>query len=283
MPLITRRRFLTASLASIVGTVLYTWRWEPHWAEFVERTMPIPGLPRSLHGKTMVQVSDIHVGKVVDQHYLMSMIERVNAVKPDLLLLTGDFMTCEYDEQLSAVSELLQFLKPTPLGTFASLGNHDYGAGWKQADVADQLVDRLSELRIRTLRNELTQLDGLQLIGLDDLWANRMQPEAVLAKLDRQQPCLTLCHNPDGVDWPIMQQIPGWVLAGHTHGGQCKPPFLAPPILPVKNLRYTSGAFQLDSQRQLYINRGLGYNMRVRFNARPEVTIFRLERADAVT
>jgi predicted MPP superfamily phosphohydrolase len=68
----------------------------------------------------------------------------------------------------------------------------------------------------------------------------------------------------------------GWILSGHTHGGQCKPPFFAPPVIPVRNRRYTAGAFDLYDGRWLYINRGLGYLHRVRFNARPEITVFTL-------
>jgi hypothetical protein len=85
-----------------------------------------------------------------------------------------------------------------------------------------------------------------------------------------------LCHNPDVVDQPVWNGYQGWILAGHTHGGQVRPPFLPPPVLPVENKLYTSGAFDLGDGRFLYINRGLGSTMSVRFNARPEVTIFTL-------
>ena len=68
----------------------------------------------------------------------------------------------------------------------------------------------------------------------------------------------------------------GWVLAGHTHGGQCKPPFLPPPLLPVRNKRYTAGEIPLSDGRRLYINRGLGHLIRARFNVRPEITAFTL-------
>jgi predicted MPP superfamily phosphohydrolase len=68
-------------------------------------------------------------------------------------------------------------------------------------------------------------------------------------------------------------------VAGHTHGGQCKPPFLPPPLLPVQNKRYTSGVFGLSDGRTLYISRGVGHFLPVRFNVRPEVTVFRLQPA----
>ncbi|MEO1082736.1 MAG: hypothetical protein AAFY88_00695, partial [Acidobacteriota bacterium] len=74
----------------------------------------------------------------------------------------------------------------------------------------------------------------------------------------------------------VWHDFSGWILSGHTHGGQCKPPFLPPPILPVENRRYTAGAFELEGGRRLYINRGLGYLKRVRFNVRPELTLFTL-------
>jgi len=87
---------------------------------------------------------------------------------------------------------------------------------------------------------------------------------------------IALSHNPDTVDRAGWGWHRGWILSGHTHGGQVKPPFLPPPLLPVENKRYTAGEFSLSDGRRLYINRGVGHLLRVRFNVRPEVTIFRL-------
>jgi predicted MPP superfamily phosphohydrolase len=107
------------------------------------------------------------------------------------------------------------------------------------------------------------------------------RPEAVVAvrAIVPGLPTVILTHNPDTQDLPIWDDVQGWVLAGHTHGGQIKPPFLPPPILPVRNKRYTSGEFIVAPGRTMYINRGLGYLMRARFNARPELTLFTLGRA----
>lgn len=85
-----------------------------------------------------------------------------------------------------------------------------------------------------------------------------------------------LSHNPDTVDRSGWGGYQGWVLSGHTHGGQCKPPFLPPPLLPVDNRRYTCGEFALGDGRHLYISRGVGHLLQVRINARPEVTLFEL-------
>jgi hypothetical protein len=104
-----------------------------------------------------------------------------------------------------------------------------------------------------------------------------------LAALERQRPALALSHNPDTVDLTGWNRFEGWILAGHTHGGQCKPPFLPPPLLPVVNRRYTAGAFDLPGNRRLYISRGVGHLLQVRFNVRPEVTRFELQRAESVS
>jgi uncharacterized protein len=133
---------------------------------------------------------------------------------------------------------------------------------------------------IRTLRNRSEQVAGLQLVGIDDLWGPNFYPGSVVPDVDWSRPTVTLCHNPDAVDLPSMAACRGWILSGHTHGGQCKPPFLPPPVLPVKNLRYAAGEFDVGSGRWLYINRGLGYHPhRVRFNVRPEITVFRMRNA----
>ena len=120
---------------------------------------------------------------------------------------------------------------------------------------------------------------ALQVVGLDDLWAERFDNARALARLERARASLVLSHNPDTADLAGWGNWSGWILAGHTHGGQCKPPFLDPPLIPVQNRRYTAGEFDLPGGRRMYINRGLGHLLQVRFNVRPEVTLFRLCRA----
>jgi predicted MPP superfamily phosphohydrolase len=281
---LSRRRFLgrSAKVLSLAaaGTFLYTWRVEPHWVEIVERPMPIERLPSSMVGKRLVQVSDLHTGPIVDRQFLISSLEGIAELKPDAIVLTGDFMSCDGGEEVGEALDVLRAVPEAPLGRLAILGNHDYGQGWIHDDVANKLCDGLSRLDIRPLRNETANLGALQVAGMDDLWAgSHFQPERALRDLSGDGPALALCHNPDAVDLPQWGGFRGWILAGHTHGGQCKPPFLPPPLTPVKNKRYVAGAYDVGSGRQLYINRGLGYLMRVRFNARPEITVFTLQRA----
>jgi predicted MPP superfamily phosphohydrolase len=99
-----------------------------------------------------------------------------------------------------------------------------------------------------------------------------------MRKYDKTEANIVLAHNPDVCDLDIWNDYDGWILSGHTHGGQCKPPFLPPPMLPVQNKKYTAGRFELSGERTLYINRALGHLWQVRFNVPPEITIFTLQK-----
>ena len=266
-------------MATGFASLAYSWRVEPHWIEIVERSMPLARLPRELVGKRIAQISDLHVGPVVDQQYITAAVGRVAELRADMIVVTGDFMTCYENESVDQTLEVMHALPPAPLGRFAVLGNHDYGYQWRANKAANQLSSGLEKLDVRVLRNELVQVDGLQVVGVDDLYSTRFAPAMALSTFDQTRPGIALCHNPDSVDQRAMQSFRGWVLSGHTHGGQFKPPLLAPPILPVNNRRYTSGEIALSGQRRLYINRGLGYSERLRFNCRPEITVFTLTNA----
>ncbi len=281
----TRRKALTAFGGGVaaLGLGLYGYAGfvEPQWIELVERELPIRRLPAALEGKTLIQISDLHVSPIVDPHYLRAAFAWVSQLKPDILCVTGDFMTPGETELLDEVSAVLRGFPQGRLATLAVLGNHDYGHTWKNKATADALAPRLRDAGIDLLRNEVRDIQGLKVVGMDDFWSGRLDLKPTLGQVKPNEASLTLCHNPDAVDEPHWNWWQGWILSGHTHGGQVKPPFLPPPLLPVKNKRYTSGAFDLFDGRWLYINRGLGFIKKVRFNARPEITCFTLRRARA--
>jgi uncharacterized protein len=276
---ITRRQFLGGLGAAAIGSAAYAYSIEPHLVTVTRRDLPIANLPSDLDGKRLVQISDLHVGPV-GADYLTDCLRRVEKLRPKLVVITGDYMTCRADEQIESVGRLLEKLKPAPLGVYGTLGNHDYGPGWADDLVATPLAQTLTDVGVRVLRNERVDVAGLQLVGMDELWSGQFRPREALAGFDPSRAGLVLSHNPDTLDRPGWGTYQGWVLSGHTHGGQCKPPFLDPPFIPVNNPRYTSGEIDLGDGRRVYINRGLGYNRRVRFNARPEITAFTLRRVD---
>ena len=286
---VPRRKFLrNAALGSVsaaAAAFLYAWRIEPHWVELVERELPVVGLPPALDGKTLVHLSDLHIGRLVDDDYLRTCFESVAALEPAVVVVTGDWMSCESAEEVDHAARMLEHLQPAALGTYGITGNHDYGRGWRRENVADDLERRLSQLGIHLLRNDTATVAGLHIVGLEDFWSPRFSARRTLHLVASSpaEPTLVLCHNPDACDVACWGDFRGWVLAGHTHGGQCKAPFLPPPLLSVKNRRYTYGEFDLVPGRNLYIHRGVGYVKRVRFNMRPEITAFTLRAAPATS
>lgn len=274
--LLTRRSFLWTSGAALAGIGYYTWQLEPHWVEVVEHDLPVENLPSPWQGRRVVQVSDLHVGKQVDPNYLRQVIRSIADLEPDLILLTGDFTTAPAAPQFDEVARLMAELRPAPLGALAVLGNHDYGYRYQNHRAADRICSVMREEGIEALRNEVRTIDGLQFLGVDDYWGCNFDPHRAVKQLDRDQPSVVLCHNPDVADLDVWDGYRGWMLSGHTHGGQCKPPFLPPPLLPVKNRRYVAGRYDLDPGRWLYINRGIGHLIPVRFNVRPEITVHRM-------
>jgi predicted MPP superfamily phosphohydrolase len=280
--ILSRRSFFRLGAAGLLGGVGvggYTCAVEPYWIEVVRRELPIARLPAALVGKTLVQLSDVHVGWAVEEAYLAHAFELVAALEPDLIVITGDFMTCKGGECVDRALRVMARLRPARLATLAVLGNHDYGEAYRAEAVADRLAAGLGNLGIEVLRNESRRVAGLEVIGLDDFWSPNFDLEGPLEDWDPDSASLVLCHNPDVADEPGWNGYRGWILSGHTHGGQCKPPFLPPPVIPVRNRRYTSGVFDLHDGRSLYINRALGHLAHVRFNVRPEITAFTLARA----
>jgi uncharacterized protein len=279
----TRRKFLLSALAAAgttsLGIGLYSWRVEPHWLQITRPRLPVRELPVSLEGRTLAQLSDLHVGPRVADDYVVDSLRRVSALEPDFVVFTGDWLTWRGPGQFDQLRRALEHMPHGRLGTVGILGNHDYGFGWRMLEVADKITEIATAAGVQLLRNQATTIAGLQFLGFDDFWSPRFGPVPLLAGRNPNLATLVLCHNPDVADAPVWQDYQGWILAGHTHGGQCKPPFLPPPVLPVVNKRYTAGEIPVSGNRRLYISRGIGHLLRVRFNVRPEVPLFRLERA----
>lgn len=284
--MMTRRKFLSFLGETLAvgagGTALYACGIEPHRLEIVRREMSMEGLPKSLDNATLLQLSDLHIGNRVDDDYLADCFEKAKTLHPDFVAFTGDAVdrrgTPDGFHGLSPhVEKLFPLFPRGRLGTFAILGNHDYGLNWRDADFANQVAARIGAEGIRVLRNETLVCAGLRFTGLDDLWARRFDIRALHEALAAHPPAaIVLTHNPDTVDLPGWEGFRGWILAGHTHGGQVKPPFLAPPILPIRNPLYAAGEINLKDSRRLYVNRGLGHTLQIRFNCRPELTLFTL-------
>jgi len=280
----SRRKFIKRTFWGLTGIGilggLYSWQIEPFNLEFVKVKMPIKNLPNELIGKTLMQISDIHIGNRFDYNFVIDSFKKAKEYNPDFVVYTGDYVSTYKDKvQYDKLKEVLNHSVKGQIGTIGVLGNHDYGVNWSQKEVADKISEILTSKGVQVLRNENIELSGLNFIGFDDYWGLEFNPEKAMKGFEKSKANIVLCHNPDVCDINIWSDYNSWILSGHTHGGQVKPPFLPPPMLPVKNKKYSSGQIELSNDRTLYINRALGHLWQVRFNVKPEITIFELENA----
>ena len=275
----TRKHFLKKLLQlSAVGALpfLYSWQIEPFWVEFVERKLPIKNLPEHLEGKILMQISDLHVGNRFDWNFLIESFQKAKHFNPDFVVYTGDYVNHGTSEDHKNLRKVMENAVYGGLGTFGILGNHDYGYQWKDLGSSETICKILQDSGVTMLRNQQKECKGLNIIGLDDLWSPNFDPMKVMKDYDASKANLVLCHNPDVCDKDVWNGYQGWVLSGHTHGGQCRIPGVITPILPVENRKYISGEIDLEDGRMLYINRAIGHSFQVRFMVRPEITVFTL-------
>lgn len=251
------------------------------WIEVVNVDMPINKLPEKLRGKRIVQISDIHCSRTVSTGYLKRCIDRVNSLSPDIVVMTGDYVTHDISGKFrqNAV-ELIGRIK-SQHGIYACLGNHDYGVGsaiGKNNDnLLDGMVSAMQDKGINVLQNESTVVDiegqPLWMVGLGDLWVGDLNPEKAFSKVPCNEAVIALVHNPDGIDH--LHAFPAdAVMSGHTHGTTVDLSFSVKRAF--RSRRFHAGMFRVGD-KNLYVNRGLGRLGRTLFNARPEITVMTLK------
>jgi predicted MPP superfamily phosphohydrolase len=237
--------------------------------EFTRHRVAVPNLPPALRGLRIVQLSDLHRSKYTRDRHLRHAVARANAACPDLILLTGDFVTLD-PADIEPCGHILAPLQ-APLGRFAVLGNHDVRAG------APAVERMLTHLGIRVLTNESVLLEnGLRLVGLEDDRYGTPDPQRAFRGVRDDEPTLVLSHNPVGAE--LVAQHACVVFSGHTHGGQIRlPVFTDREVRRIGSKHYRAGWFTVGRAR-LYVNRGLGQvGLPVRFLCRPEISLFTLE------
>jgi predicted MPP superfamily phosphohydrolase len=242
------------------------------WLEVVELDLDIRNLPPQFVGKRIVHVSDLHCGRTVSKKYLQGCIERINQLEPDIVVMTGDFVT--YDKRgrfKKKVAELLGGLRST-MGVYACLGNHDYASPVRRDYSLFELVKGLHLSGVRVLRNQAIALkirkEKLWLVGLGDLMCEDCDPDRAFATVPDDAATITLVHNPDAVDY-LHHTDTDTIMCGHTHGAKVD------GNNPTRPTRFRAGLFDVNGKK-LYVNRGLGRLGRPRLNCRPEITVYTL-------
>ncbi|MDO8302261.1 MAG: metallophosphoesterase [Sedimentisphaerales bacterium] len=243
------------------------------WLEVVELDLAIPNLPPQFEGKRIVHISDLHCGRTVSKKYLQGCIERINQLEPDIIVLTGDYVTYDTHGRFqSKVAQLLGGLHSS-LGVYACLGNHDYGKHRLKRNYSPQeFVKGLHHSNVRVLRNQAMALkirrEKLWLVGLGDLLCDDCDPHKAFATVPSDAATITLVHNPEAVDY-LEHVAAETIMCGHTHGAKME------GANPTRKHRFRAGLFDVKGKK-LYVNRGLGRLGRPRFNCRPEITVYTL-------
>ncbi|WP_017654736.1 metallophosphoesterase [Fortiea contorta] len=260
-------------------------------------TVRIADLPSCLRGKKLVQLSDFHYDGVrLSEEILTAAIAASNQAQPDLVLLTGDYVTTSPAPIHSLILRLKQL--QSRAGVYAILGNHDIYYKHSKAEI----ITALNSIGIQVLWNEIAYPLGtkLPLVGLADQRSPEFNPAQVMNQLNPATPRIVLSHNPDTAEilqaWRVDLQ-----LSGHTHGGQIVIPGLGPAALiykktvgkipkklrrripflrrdysVVRHWEWLQGLHKIGNN-QLYVNRGLGSYQPGRLFCPPEVTIITLQ------
>ena len=280
-PGLSRRAFLKLVAGSALGTlglgtggVAYAQRIEPGWVDLTSVRLVLPRLAPEFAGLRIVQLSDIHMDDWMTPERLGAIVRLVNAQAPDVVALTGDFVTYEPRRFAPRLTAALGALPPRAVRV-ATLGNHDH---WNLPALVRQV---LRDAGIADVSNGVFTLRRgaamLHLGGIDDFMERQDRLDLVLERLPEAGAAILLAHEPDFADISAATGRFDLQLSGHSHGGQVQIPLGGPLVVPPHAEKYPSGRYQVGEMIQ-YTNRGIGMvPPYVRFNCRPEVTVFTLE------
>jgi uncharacterized protein len=274
---LTRRRFLGLSAASAAGLALYAGEISRHELSIEEHTLHLARLPDAFHGMRIVQVSDFHYAEYTEAFFLREMVRRINRLRADMVVLTGDFVSFSplpYSYALKwapVCAEILRGIE-CPL-LYASLGNHDYVVGPKE------VAGALREHGIPVLMNAAVALERgserIWLAGVGSACDTAVDLVKAIPRAAAGETVILLAHEPDILPTVVPYNV-DLMLSGHTHGGQVRIPFLPPFHLPEYGQNYLEGLFRLGPT-QLYVNRGIGaVGLPFRFRCPPEITVLTL-------
>ncbi|MBM3497138.1 MAG: metallophosphoesterase [Armatimonadetes bacterium] len=274
---LSRRRWLIGcgglAAAGAAGAVACDDRWD---LQTPQVDVPLKGLGQALDGFRIAHLTDLHRGVYVSAAFVDRAVQAANAARPDLVVLTGDYVTHSTDFMRSCAESLAKLA--APYGRVAVLGNHDY---WTSADEVTRELGGTAGLQV--LKNRPILIfhgdAALAIAGLDDPVTLHHDFDAVLSGIEPDIPVVLPAHTPDIIEEAARRKV-GLVLAGHTHGGQIVVPGFGPPVPNSRyGRRFVAGLRRLGDTA-VYTNRGVGMAvLPVRFNCPPEVAIITLRSA----
>lgn len=264
-----------ASTLTALGGSLYTYARYIEPGRIVVRSiaLQLPHLTPAFNGYRIVQISDTHYDTWMTCERLNRIMDQVNTLNPDLIAMTGDFVSRRTRYEVNDLVPSFSQLRARD-GVYAVLGNHDYRANVQNV----REVIRLSGMM--ELSNKVHPIrrceETLYICGLDDVGAQESRLDQVLDQLPPDGAAILLVHEPDYADVAAAPGRFDLQLSGHAHGAQINIPFIRHIFLPPFAHRYYRG-LHYSKNMALYVNPGLGLvGLPLRFRARPEITVFTL-------
>ena len=280
---LNRRKFIKLAVtAGVAAVAADSTLLEPNRPRVIRKEITLRRWPDRLNGFTIALLSDFHYDPYFSIHPIRSAIEIVNGLHPDLIALTGDFVSVPWfgdatkgGAAAEPCAQLLRKLQ-APHGLWSVLGNHDVFSD------PDRVTSALHAVGIPVLSNQSVPIekDGARfwLSGVDDVLGGSADLPASIKRVPGDEAVVLMAHEPDYADhvakYPVDLQ-----LSGHTHGGQVRIPFMRPLYLPELAKNYVWGLFKIR-ELTLYTNAGIGtVELPVRWNCPPEITLITLRRS----
>lgn len=273
-PLITRRRAMGAIAGAGAACFADAFLVEPRWLSVTRKEIVCPGLNGSHDGLRIGVIADIHYKPGRMDGLLERCVERLLEEKPDLIFMPGDFVD-SHGADVEPMMKILSRLEAKH-GVFACMGNHD---GWTHS--GGKLRQGFEKIGVNFLINDHSRLqikgEALAIAATDHVWLGNPAPARTLVGLEEKVPVIAMVHEPDFFDEMLTHRPLALQVSGHTHGGQCRVPFVGyAPRLPKFGKKYIYGTYEKYDSR-IFVSRGVGTTgTPVRFACRPEVAILTL-------
>jgi uncharacterized protein len=269
----SRRRFLGGVSLFTAAGFGYAHFIEARWLHVNHVRVPLWNGARA--PLKLLHLSDLHASPMVSLDFIAEAVEAALKFAPDLICLTGDFVTGTFDEPVRYAQILRRLSEAAPC--FAVPGNHD-GGYWASEHGGYRDLTWMKSLLIESgvplLENANTKFHGrdseLNIVGTADLWSQHFDPVQAFNGTVANAPTVVLTHNPDAKT-KLAQHPWSLMLSGHTHGGQLRVPLVGAPFAPVIDKRFVSGLHHWN-ERWLHITRGVGNVWGVRINCPPEIS-----------
>lgn len=269
-----KKFFKIVLILMLLGIVFLLYCYcESYWIKTSNLEIKSSAIPAAFNNKTIVFISDVHHGPYFSVARVKKLVERINAIKPDIILLGGDYVSRDSCYILPFFDELKNL--QAPLGIYAVLGNHDH---WLSAKQTHELMTRNG---IHLCDNKSFWVkagsDSIKIGGVGDLWEDMQILDSTTQDLRKNDFCILLSHNPDYIE-AMNTDLIDLTLSGHTHGGQMTLFGMWSPVLPSRfGQKYKYGLLQTPTM-QSYISTGIGtITPPLRFFCRPEIVVINLK------